>query len=159
MKRTKRLVVIRIRGVVEAPQKVENVLYLLRLRKTNTAVVIDDRPDFLGMIKKVEPYIAWGEIKPEVFKELLLKRGRLWGNKRVTPEYIKEKTGMDVDTFVEKFFKFEVELKDIPGLKPFFRLHPPRGGYPRKGIKRPFHEGGAWGYWGEKINDLVLRMI
>ncbi len=159
MKRTKRLIVIRIRGVVEAPQKVIDTLYLLRLRRTNTAVVIDDRPDFMGMIKKVEPYIAWGEIKPEVFKELLLKRGRLWGNKRVTPEYIKEKTGMTVDEFVEKFFKFEVELKDIPGLKPFFRLNPPRGGYPRKGIKRPFHEGGAWGYWGEKINDLVLRMI
>ena len=159
MERTKRIAVIRIRGVVEAPSDVIDTLYLLRLRRTNVAVVIDDRPSFIGMIKKVEPWVAWGEISPEVFKNLLLKRGRLEGDKRITEEYIKQTTGMDIDTFVEKFFKFEVELTDIPKLKPFFRLKPPSGGYPRKGIKVQTTQGGAWGYWGEKINRLLETMI
>lgn len=44
-------------------------------------------------------------------------------------------------------------------LKPFFRLHPPKGGYERKGTKVSFTAGGALGYRGEKINDLVKKMI
>ena len=47
-------------------------------------------------------------------------------------------------------------MRDVPGLKPVFRLHPPRKGY--EGIKRSFKEGGALGYRGEKINHLIRRM-
>jgi large subunit ribosomal protein L30 len=43
--------------------------------------------------------------------------------------------------------------------KGFFRLQPPRKGFERKGIKTPFSKGGALGYRGEKINDLIKRMI
>ena len=43
--------------------------------------------------------------------------------------------------------------------KPFFRLHPPRKGFERKGIKTPFAMGGALGNRKEKINDLIKRMI
>ncbi len=41
----------------------------------------------------------------------------------------------------------------------FFALQPPRKGYGRKGVKMPFSKGGALGNRGEKINDLLLRMI
>jgi large subunit ribosomal protein L30 len=44
-------------------------------------------------------------------------------------------------------------------LKKHFHLHPPRGGYERKGIKRPFMQGGALGYRGEKINELIKKML
>jgi len=155
----KRIAVIRIKGIVKAPREVKDTLYLLRLRRTNTAIVIDNKPDFIGMIKKVEPWIAWGEIKPEVFKELLLKRGRLEGNKRFTEEYLKKTLNLTIDEFVKKFFNFEIELKDIPKLKPYFRLKPPSNGYGRKGIKKPYNLGGSYGYYGENINDLLLRMI
>ena len=40
-----------------------------------------------------------------------------------------------------------------------FRLNPPRKGYGRKGIKNAFSQGGALGYRGEKINDLLKRML
>jgi large subunit ribosomal protein L30 len=43
--------------------------------------------------------------------------------------------------------------------KKFFRLNPPRGGFGRKGIKIPFKVGGALGYRGNKINDLIKRMV
>ncbi len=39
------------------------------------------------------------------------------------------------------------------------RLQPPRGGFERKGTKVSFNNGGALGYRGEKINDLIRRMI
>jgi len=47
-------------------------------------------------------------------------------------------------------------MRDVPGLKPLFRLHPPRKGY--EGIKRSFKEGGALGYRADKINALLRRM-
>ena len=40
-----------------------------------------------------------------------------------------------------------------------FRLSPPLKGYERKGTKKPFKLGGALGNRGEKINDLIKRMI
>lgn len=40
-----------------------------------------------------------------------------------------------------------------------YRMNPPRKGYGRKGIKIAFSQGGALGNRGEKINDLVLRMV
>lgn len=159
MKTLKRIAVIRVRGRVDVPEDIESTLYLLRLRRTNYCVVIDNRDSYMGMLRKVKDWVTWGEIRPDVFKILLLKRGRLKGNKRLTEEYIKEKLGISIDEFVKEFFEFKRELKDIPNLKPFFRLHPPRKGYGRKGIKQHFKVGGALGYRGEKINDLILRMI
>ena len=44
-------------------------------------------------------------------------------------------------------------------LKKFFSLHPPKGGFERKGIKTSFKKGGALGYRGAKINDLIKRML
>ena len=44
-------------------------------------------------------------------------------------------------------------------IKKFFLLHPPRGGFERKGIKAPFSKGGALGYRGLEINDLIKRML
>lgn len=40
-----------------------------------------------------------------------------------------------------------------------YHLHPPRRGYGRKGIKVPFKVGGGLGYRGDKINDLIKRML
>lgn len=40
-----------------------------------------------------------------------------------------------------------------------FHLHPPRGGFERKGIKRNYVQGGALGYRGSKINDLIRKMV
>jgi large subunit ribosomal protein L30 len=53
----------------------------------------------------------------------------------------------------------EPNPKDKSRTKPFFRLHPPMKGYGRKGIKKTFNVGGALGYRGDKINDLIRRML
>jgi large subunit ribosomal protein L30 len=53
----------------------------------------------------------------------------------------------------------EKNPKDPKKTKPFFRLNNPKGGFERKGIKWPFTKGGALGYRGDKINDLIKKMI
>ena len=49
-----------------------------------------------------------------------------------------------------------VKLNEV-GVKRVFRFHPPRGGY--KSTKRPVKDKGDLGYRGDKINDLIIRMI
>lgn len=49
--------------------------------------------------------------------------------------------------------------KDASGeLKPGYRLHPPRGGWERKGIKKSFREGGALGER-PSMDELIKRML
>ena len=51
----------------------------------------------------------------------------------------------------------EKGLTHIPGLKPLFRLRAPKGGW--RSTKKPFTLGGALGYRGRSINELVRRMM
>jgi len=55
----------------------------------------------------------------------------------------------------ETLKKLTAKLKDAK----FYRLNSPKKGYGRKGIKTSFKAGGALGYRGEKINDLIMRML
>ena len=45
------------------------------------------------------------------------------------------------------------------GVKPVFRLTPPKKGHERKGIKKDYTVGGALGYRASDINKLLLKMI
>ncbi|AMM54422.1 MULTISPECIES: 50S ribosomal protein L30 [Thermococcaceae] len=153
-----KLAVIRIRGRVNVKRPVRDTLAMLRLHRVNHCVIVDDTPSYLGMLQKAKDYITWGEINAETLAKLIRKRGRLIGNKPVTDEYVKEKLGMTIEEFAQKVVNGEMSLKDLPNLKPVFRLHPPRGGF-RGSKKRSFKEGGALGYRGEKINDLIERML
>ncbi len=50
------------------------------------------------------------------------------------------------------------EIADEFGLKQTVKMHPPRGGYERKGIKVPFKVGGALGNRGDKMSVLIDKM-
>lgn len=50
-------------------------------------------------------------------------------------------------------------LAKARGAGPVFHLSPPRKGFGRRGIKVGVGAGGALGYWGPKINDLITRML
>lgn len=154
-----RIAVVRIRGDVGLRPDIRRALDILRLRKKHCCVIITNNPSYLGALKKVKDYVAFGELDKETFLLLLQKRGRLPGNKPLTEDYLKQKMGMDFRTFTNAFFDFKKELKDIAGLKLFFRLHPPIGGFGRAGIKKPYSLGGALGYMGKDINKLLQRMI
>ena len=156
---TSRVAVVRVRGECKIRRDIEDTLKMLRLYKKNNCAVISNKPVFLGMLDKVKDFVTWGEINEETFRELIKKRGKLPGKKPLTEQYLKEKTKLNFEGFSKEFFDFKKELKDVPGLKLFFKLHPPLRGFERKGIKRPFSMGGALGYRKEKINDLITRMI
>ncbi len=66
----------------------------------------------------------------------------------------------EIDSATEKILTEKRGVKGKDGkLKKYFRLSPPRGGFERKGIKKDFTVSGALGYRGNKINDLIKKMI
>ncbi len=126
----KEIAVIRIRGLTGVRRDIKETLEMLRLRRKYACVVLKGTPSVLGMINKAKDYVTWGPIDDKTKKLLIEKRGKKF----------KDKDGKEK-------------------LKPFFRLSPPRKGFERKGTKVSFKIGGALGDRGEKINELVERMV
>ncbi|WP_407424146.1 50S ribosomal protein L30 [Methanobrevibacter sp.] len=149
--------VIRIRGTTGVIQKTADTLDMLRLNRISHAVLVEENPSYEGMLQKAKDYITWGEIDAELLAKIITKRGRLPGNKKVTDEYVAENSDYNsIAELAEALINSEVKLADV-GIKPVFRLHPPRKGY--EDIRLSINEGGSLGYRGEEIKDLAIRML
>lgn len=156
----KMLAVIRVRGKVHLRKDISDTMKLMNLTRINHCVVVPSTPQYMGMINKAKDYITYGEISPEIMNKLLSKRGMLMGNKKLTDNYISKNTKYkSIEELSKNIVDFNAELKEVLDLKMVFRLRPPKKGYDRGGIKHPYSLGGALGYRGEKINELLDRMI
>ena len=151
------LAVVRVRGVSDVFREINETLKMLHLNRNCHATLIDDRPSYLGMLRKAQNHVTWGEVSKETIGLLLKKRGRLIGNKRLTDQYAQEVGYESLDGLAEALHKLEVEFGRLPNIKPLFRLHPPKKGYKGK-VKKSYSAGGVTGYRGEAINDLIKRM-
>ena len=123
-----KIAVIRIKGMVGVNKEVQETLYRLRLRRKYACVVLENPSEAqIKMLKGLRDYVAFGEISEETYKQLKDQRGKPNTNGK----------------------KGEI--------KPFFRLHPPRGGIDAKkhfGVKK-----GVLGDNKDKINELIVRML
>lgn len=154
-----RIVIIRVRGEINVNKDIKDTLKMLRLFRKNYCTIVSNNPYYIGMINKIKDYVTFGEISVDSFSELIEKRGEITKKQKLTEKYVKEKTKKSIKDFSKDFIAFKAEFNDIPGLKKFFRLHPPLKGFERNGIKKPYSIGGALGYRGDKINDILRRMI
>lgn len=150
--------VIRIRGGIKASQEELETLKMLNLPRANYAVFVPKNTSLEGMLKKVAHYITWGEPTLATVKRLL-KHAEFNGRIRLRDENIIKLGYNSLDELAEKILKGEIMLSKLrdKGLKPYLRLHPPKKGF-KKTVKRPFQAGGEYGYRGEKINELAVRM-
>jgi len=149
---------IRVRGTVNVNPDIKKTLKLLNLTKTNHCVIVDESPVTKGMLNVAKDYVTWGEVEKDVLLKLITSRGRLEGNKQLTDEYIKTATSYgSISKLSEAIIDNKFKYKEIPNVKPIFRLNPPRKGY--EGIKRSYKNKGALGYRGKDINKLIERMI
>lgn len=131
---------------------------MLRLTRNNHAVLVDDRASFQGMLKTARDYVTWGEASKETVSALIKKRGLLAGRKKMTDEYAQKSGYKSVEDLADAIFNCRAEYWKLPNLQPIFKLHPPSKGFKGK-IKKGYGAGGELGYRGEKINELIMRMI
>jgi len=157
VKERKCTVAVRIRGTIRASQEVRETLHMLNLTRNNYAVLIDNRPAFLGMLKTVQNFITWGEASKETVNMIIKERARLAGNKKPTDEYAQKNGYKSLEELAEAILNCHIEYWKLPNVKPIFRLHPPSKGFKGK-VKKACGMGGELGYRGEKINQLIKRM-
>ncbi len=142
------IAVVRISGFVKVRQSIEETMDRLRLRRKYACILINDNAQNLrGMVRKIRNFVAYGEIDEETLVALLKERGRKIGKGKVRIEN-PEKAAKELLTG-----KKSEEI----GIKPFFRLHSPRGG-----IDSKIHFGrrkGVLGDNGKAINKLIMRML
>jgi Ribosomal protein L30/L7E len=138
------IAIVRIRGMMNVLGSIEETLTRFRLRRKYACVVIRENPVNLGMLKKIENFVAYGQIDKSTFIELIKQRGKATKGK------------VDAEKIVAEFTegKTEKKLEDL-GIKPFFRLHPPRGGIDSK----LHYPKGPLGNNREGINELIRRML
>lgn len=137
------IAVIRIKGQVGLRKEIKETLDRLRIRRKYACVVLKDSKENLGMIQKVKDFVAFGEINKETLEALIEKRAKTTEKKKI-----------DAKKIVDEILK-GTPMEKL-ALKPFFRLHPPRGGVK---TKLPFSVGGVLGNHKEKINELIMRML
>lgn len=152
------LAAVRIRGVIKAQRKVRETLQMLRLTRNNYAVLIDNRPSYIGMLRQAQNFITWGEASKETVVMLLRKRGRRAGDEKLVDGHAQKIGLKSLEELAEAIHNCSVEYRKLPGIRPVFRLHPPSKGFKGK-TKKAYGAGGETGYRGEKINELMERMM
>ncbi len=117
----------------------ETMLAIIRIKTSPIiSMKVEDTLDFLRLHKKF--YCVLWKSSPQILGMIDKVQSYItWG---------------EIDAETLKLLK---EKRDQG--KTFFRMHPPRGGFERKGIKAPFKKGGAYGNRGSEINLLIKRMI
>lgn len=150
--------VVRVRGTVNIRPDTKKTLQLLNLTRANHCVLLEEKNSIKGMLQVAKDYVTWGEIDKDILLKLINSRGRLEGDKKLTDEYLKSSTSyVNIDQLTQAIIEKKFKYKDIPNVKPIFRLSPPKKGY--EGIKRSFVNKGALGYRGKEINKLIGKMI
>lgn len=131
----KLLAVVRVRGTNNVRESIEHTMQRLNLPRVNSLSLVFGTKSNLGMVRKANNFITYGEISQDLLEKLLAKRGI----KASVPELMSGK-------------KTPKDLVPLP-----LRMHPPKRGY--RSVKEGFNAGGDLGYRGEKINELVKRMM
>jgi large subunit ribosomal protein L30 len=137
------IIAIRISGLVEMPKEAQITLDRMRLRRKYSAILLQPTPENMKLLQHVRNFIAYGDIDQETLSLLIEKRGASLDKKKI-----------DTKKVLEQLDKKGLEGA---GLKPFFRLHPPRGGIDSK-LHYPI-KGGVLGDNKKDINSLIRRML
>ena len=152
--------VIRIRSDRTVEHSIRETMGYLNLTRVNHAVIVPERETYAGMLQKTKDYVTWGEVDAETVATLIRERGQLIGGAPVTDADVKAETDYkNIDAYAAALASGDATMKDMASLKKVFRLHPPRGAKGWGGIKRHFTIGGALGFRGDAILELVPRMI
>jgi len=141
------IVIIRIHGKVNIKREIEETLKRLRLgRKYACSLISEKDKSKMGMLKKVVSFVAFGEIEKSVLMRLIEKRGKILGENKSKK--------IDAGKIAEEILNGGRPEKF--GIKPFFRLHSPRGGI--KSSRKQFPKG-VLGNHKKEINKLIEKML
>merc|ERR1711934_1294308 len=165
----KLMFVIRIRGMCDMHPKTKKILQLLRLRQIHLGVFLRVNKATQEMIKRVEPYIAYGYPSLRATRELIYKRG--FGKKktqgqaqrlaltsnRIIEDELGEHGITCFEDLVHEIYTVGPKFKEANNFLWPFKLNSAKGGLPKKRLG--FNEGGQAGNREQYISKLIFRML
>ena len=153
----KAYLVVRIKGQADVPYWANTTLNLLKLEKKYRAVILPVKENTAGMLKKIQHYVSWQEIDIKTIKELLDKKGRRTGYKKITTEDISKAGFKTIDDLASSLSEGKISMTKIKPLKPWFALSPPRQGFKRS-TKHLYGQKGILGH-NKDLLTLIKRMM
>jgi len=154
------IVAIRIDGAPNVKPPEELTLNSLRMKSRYSTVLLRDDPSMRGMLQRIKDHVTWAEARKEDIELLLSNRARTTEGLGLTSKFVKKKLELaGVNELVSDLQSGKLTLAKLreKGIEPRFRLHPPRGGFP-KSSKRPFADSGELGFRKEGLHRLLVKM-
>ena len=118
----------------------------------------------MNMIKRIEPYVAYGYPNRKTISDLIYKRGFAKINHARIPlsdnmiiENSLQKYNINcIEDLVEEIYRVGPHFKEANSFLWTFKMNNPKGGWSNK--NHSFQNGGDWGNREEEINKLIRRM-
>ena len=148
--------VVRIKGTVNIPQWARMTLDGLNLDRRFRATIVPESDEYLGMLRRVKEEVAWTKADAGIVKELLEKRGRKTGYKPLSESDL-PKEYKNIDELASAIAENKISMSKLEGIKPWFALSPPKGGFKRK-TKTQYAQQGVLGDDTELV-EIVKRML
>ncbi|EGD78030.1 hypothetical protein PTSG_09667 [Salpingoeca rosetta] len=153
--------VLSVKGTADSIRK---ILKLLRLTKPNTAVFVPATPSTLQMLKRVEPYIAYGFPTLKTVRDLVYKHGQgRVGDKAVTltdnaliEKELGEHNVICIEDIVHEIATVGESFRAVNRFLQPFKLKRPTERW--KNERKKFVEDDELGFSAEKINEVIERM-
>jgi len=153
----KAFLVIRMKGTINVPHWARTTLDLLHLDKRFRATIIPERDNTKGMLNKIQHYVSWQEIDTPTAKELLEKRARKEGYRKITSDDVVKLGFKNTDDLAKSLAEGSTALSKLKPIKPWFALAPPKHGFKRS-TKRMYGEGGILGNHKELLSQVKLMI-
>ena len=153
----KAYLVIRIKGQADVPHWANTTLNLLKLEKKYRDIILPVKENTEGMLRKVQHFVSWQEIDLPTTKELLDKKGRRAGYKKITSEDISKAGFKTIDELATSLSEGKTSMSKLKSLKPWFALSPPKHGFKRS-TKRLYGQKGILGH-NKELTTLVKRIM
>jgi len=119
MKMANAYLVVRIKGQADCPYWATTTMTLLKLDKKYRATILPIKDNTLGMLRKVQHYVSWVELDADLAKELIEKKARKSGYKKVTTEDLKELGFASSEELGKALSEGKATLSKLKPLKPF----------------------------------------
>jgi large subunit ribosomal protein L30 len=148
--------VVRMRGTVNVPYWANTTLESLNLVKKFRATIVPESDEYSGMLNRIRQLVAWCHVDNETVKDLLDKKGRKTASQPLKKADL-PKDYNSLDKLASDIANDAVVFSKLNGVKPWFALNPPRGGF-KKSIKKQVPQNGILGE-NKLLIDLVKKMM
>ncbi|HYC27061.1 MAG TPA: 50S ribosomal protein L30 [Nitrososphaerales archaeon] len=149
--------VVNLHGLINSSGPVRKALNELKVERKFSASVVSDDDTTVGMLRLCKDRIAWAPVEADLLSTLLKQKGMISGAKSLDSAALKGMGYKTHEELAQAMIKGNLRLSKVAGVRPFFRLAPPKGGFKRS-MRKQYTEKGILGR-NPKLEEIVRRML